>query len=74
MVAKPLRCQPLIQGEYLHRLALLKMALKTHCHPPQTEEELIQMSILEQVRHLVAITTEGGGKVRNVLQPHIWTC
>ena len=73
-MAEPLRCQLLDQGEDPLRLILLKMALETHHHPPWTEEELIQMDIPQQVKHLVVITAEGGSKVRNILHPCIWTC
>ena len=72
--AKPLRWQPLDCGEDPLRLAPLKMAPETCHHLARTEEELIQMGIPQQVRHLVAITAEGGSKVRNVLHPHVWTC
>ena len=73
-VAEPPRCQPLDQGEDSLGLTLLKMVLETCQHPPQSKEELIQMGIPQQVKHLVAITTEGGGKVRNILHPQMWTC
>ena len=74
MAAKPLRCQPLDQGEDLQRLTPLEMVLETHHHPPQTEEELIQMGIPQQMRCSAAVTAEGGSKVRSILHLHIWTC
>ena len=72
--AKPLRWQPLDCGEDPLRLTPLKMAPETCHHLPRTEEELIQMGIPQQVRHLVSIIAEGGSKVRKVLHPHVWTC
>ena len=46
-----LRCQPPDQEEDPLSLAPLKMVLETHHHPLQTEEELIQMGVPQQVRY-----------------------